>query len=43
MSLHDDATAGLLEAAAVAGLAALGFGRRLDDRGDAGGRGLHND
>jgi hypothetical protein len=35
--LHDDAPAGLVAAAAVAGLSALGGGRRLDDSGDGGG------
>jgi len=42
-NLHDDAAAGLLDAAAVAGLAALRLGDGLDHGGDAGGGGGHVD
>lgn len=41
--LHDDAAAGLLDAAAVAGLAALGLRDGLDHGSDAGSGGVHGD
>jgi len=43
IDLHDDAAAGLLDAAAVARFTALRLGNGLDHRGDAGGGGVHVD
>jgi hypothetical protein len=43
VNLHDNAAARLANAAAFAGLAALRLRHGLDDRGDAGGGGVHVD